>query len=151
MFRHLVTLAAALVAQKSSIAGDYTGIQIDGRPIPVYDRLPSAPGTVRSVSVQSFAATLTPDGRFRAMVRYTNEANAVGMRPKYAPVLDASIAGRYTVSGAIATFVPTRKPNAKREVFAGTISGKRIAIPFDYLSGTMRRRVVVVLERTRDW
>jgi hypothetical protein len=75
-----------------------------------------------------------------------------GTRPTYRPLQDATVGGRYTISGTTVVFTPDAKPNEnkRRETFTGTLASGRLTIPFDYLNGSFRRHVVVVLDKVHD-
>ena len=144
----------APAASAAPIPGDYQGVRLNGMPLPAKDRLPSAPGTVRDVSVVSVAASLRPDGNFSAVVRFTNETNRSGVRPSYSPTQDESVRGRYTVTGSTIRFVTERKGNGKEKKtreYLGSFANGQITMPFMYNASGASRRYVLELRKTRDW
>ena len=85
------------------------------------------------------------------MLRYTNETNLAGVRPRYAPTHDENVAGRYVVSGTTISFVTDRVKGKKERTLEGTIAGGQITLTFNYVNGKTTRRYVVVLRKYRDW
>jgi hypothetical protein len=143
--------ASARPTVTASVPGDYQGIRADNKPLPVRDKLASAPGTFRAVSVSVMSATLRPNGRFSAFFRYTNETVKSGQTPKYSPTQDTRVEGNYSVQGGAITFVPDRSKNQKFRPVSGKVTGQTLVMPVQMNDAGKLRTFTFELKKLRDF
>lgn len=136
---------------RASILGAYEAMRVNAKPVPTADRVEASPGYEHAVRLEQMIVTLRADKRFVAMVKYHQSMVKRRAKAEESPVMTASVRGRYEVRGATIRFLPDPDAKGRRvKPVDGTISGRRITVPFDYKSGTYSRRFVVDLDRNES-
>jgi hypothetical protein len=143
--------AQATRAALPALAGSYEATRVNRRTVPTADRVEASPGYEHAVRLEQLVLTLRADRRFTAMVKYHQSLVKRNARPEPTPVMSASVRGRYEVRGSAIHFFPDPDGRGRRvKPVVGTVSGRRISVPFDYRSGSMSRRFLVDFDRNES-
>lgn len=145
------TPRAQLSPTPAAVVGSYEAKRVNQKPVPTADRVEATPGYEHAVRLEQMVVTLRADKRFVAMVKYHQSMVKKRAKAEESPVMTTSVRGRYELRGTTVRFLPDPDSKGRRvKPVDGTVSGRRITVPFDYKSGNVSRRFIVDLDRNEN-
>ncbi|HLA89599.1 MAG TPA: hypothetical protein VJL28_04090 [Gemmatimonadaceae bacterium] len=140
--------AAAAPRPAEPAIASYVSARLNGKPLPVADKATDSTGVQYLIEFEELILTIRPNHEFRAALRYRQTLATKGERLSQDPIRKMTVYGSWSAAGNALRFVPDpKRGGGGLTILAGTFSGARIEVPFDYRNGTVTRRARVLLVR----
>lgn len=142
---------SAAPAQRSAAGpavANYQSSRLNDRKLPVIDRASDSTGTQYLIEFDELILSIRPNHEFRASLRFRQTLAARGGALAQDPIQKTTVYGEWSASGSALRFVPDpKRGGGGLNILAGTFTGNRIDVPFDYRNGSVVRRANVILLR----
>ncbi len=123
----------------------YRSSRLNGKPLPVTDQVTDTMGVQYQIEFDELILAIRPNHEFRASLRYRQALAAKGARMGSDPVQKMTVYGTWVAANGTLRFTPDPKRGGSGlDILAGTFSGPKIEVPFDYRNGTVLHRANVV-------